>query len=297
MARCVALIALAGFGLGSLGACLRKSVGSRDGKARIVSLSPALTETLFALDAGGDVVGISDFCHEPKAVEALPRTGSVFAPRLEAIVALEPSLILSERFEGSRFDDLRRVGSVFALPWLTYEDVLTSTLALGKKIRRQAEAEALVARYRSALAAKPSATAPRVLVALAQTPGQLQDVYYVRRNSIHGRVLEAAGARNAVQEDVVGPPRLPLERLFSVDPDILIVLEPSARRNEAILEDFRKLTGLRAVREGRLGWVGAPEAEVPGPRIVNLVGRLRAEIRELTRASADGELAPQQGTQ
>jgi iron complex transport system substrate-binding protein len=262
-----------------------------------VSLSPALTETLFALGAGSDVVGISDFCHEPKVVESLPRTGSVFAPRLEAIVALGPSLILSERFEGSRFDDLRRVGVVLDLPWLTYDEVLASTLVLGKRIHREAAAEDLVARYRTALAAEPAPRAPRVLVALAQVPGQLRDVYYVRRNSIHGKVLEAAGARNAVQEDVVGPPRLPLERLFALDPDVVVLLEPSERRNEALLEDFRKLTGLRAVREGRLGWVGAPEAEVPGPRIVNLVGRLREEIRKLaapaplTVPSADGASA------
>ena len=57
---------------------------------RIVSLAPSVTETLFALGAGPEVVGVSQYCDYPPQVRDLPRVGSFLTPNLEAIIALRP---------------------------------------------------------------------------------------------------------------------------------------------------------------------------------------------------------------
>ncbi len=59
---------------------------------RVVSLVPSLTESLFALGAGGSVVGITDFCIFPEGL-SLPRLGGTKNPSIEAIRALEPDLV------------------------------------------------------------------------------------------------------------------------------------------------------------------------------------------------------------
>jgi len=248
---------------------------------RIISLSPAITETLFALGVGDKVVGVSDFCHAPSAVDRLPRVGSVFSPRLEAIVALEPSVVLADRIEGPSLSGLSKLVKVVTFPWLSYEDVIESTRSLGTQFGCAAQAQLLIARYEAALAVRPAPNAPKVLLALSHVPGQLNEVYFIRKNSIHGRALEATGATNAVVREVNGPPRLSLEQVIATDPDAIFVLEPSEQQSGQLLEDWRKLTGLRAIRDGKLAWVGAPEAEVPGPRIVRLVERLRAALTQL----------------
>ncbi len=270
---------------------------------RILSLSPALTETLFALDLGQRVVGVSDHCREPRAVERLARVGSVFTPRYEAIVAARPTIILAEQIDGVSLHELDKLCSTAMYRWLSYEDVVQSTRDLGRRFGREAQAAALIANYERALRVDPHEHTLRVLLALAHVPGQLTEIWYIRQNSIHGRTLEAAGATNAVAEDVFGPPRMGLERAILLDPDAIIVLEPTEKPEPALLEDYRRLTGLRAIRQGSLALVAAPELEVPGPRIVRLVERLRAAIASLAlpqtevRAPARAALETQGGAQ
>jgi iron complex transport system substrate-binding protein len=61
---------------------------------RIVSLAPSITETLFAVGAGAEVVGVSQYCDYPPQVLSLPKVGSFLTPNLEAIAGLRPGLII-----------------------------------------------------------------------------------------------------------------------------------------------------------------------------------------------------------
>ena len=61
--------------------------------ARIVSTSPSITETLFALGLGDRVVGVSTYCRYPAAVAALPKVGTFLKPDAETIARLKPDLV------------------------------------------------------------------------------------------------------------------------------------------------------------------------------------------------------------
>ncbi|PLX71705.1 MAG: hypothetical protein C0602_00460 [Denitrovibrio sp.] len=61
---------------------------------RIVSLSPGLTEILFAIGAGDDVVGVTEFCDYPPETKKIAKVGSGFRPSIEKIVSLKPTLVL-----------------------------------------------------------------------------------------------------------------------------------------------------------------------------------------------------------
>jgi ABC-type hemin transport system substrate-binding protein len=69
---------------------------------RIVSLAPVITETLFALGAGERVVGVTRYCDRPAAARELPKVGGFIDPQLEAILALEPDLVLAMPSKGVR---------------------------------------------------------------------------------------------------------------------------------------------------------------------------------------------------
>src|SRR5512146_2715162 len=62
--------------------------------SRIVSLAPAVTETLFALGEGGAVVGVSQYCDYPPAATHLPKVGTFLTPNVEAIAALRPDVLV-----------------------------------------------------------------------------------------------------------------------------------------------------------------------------------------------------------
>ena len=62
--------------------------------ARIVSTSPSITETLFALGLGDRVVGVSAFCRFPPEVLKLPKVGTFLKPDAELIAGLRPDLVV-----------------------------------------------------------------------------------------------------------------------------------------------------------------------------------------------------------
>src|SRR5271155_1032099 len=77
-----------------LAGCDSATAPANASPARIVSLVPSVTETLFALGAGPEVVGVSQYCDYPMEVTKLPKVGDFIAPNLEAIVALRPTLVI-----------------------------------------------------------------------------------------------------------------------------------------------------------------------------------------------------------
>ena len=67
---------------------------------RVVSLVPSLTESLFDLGFGASVVGVTDYClHPAESLTNLPRLGGTKNPNIEAILALQPDLVLVNQEE------------------------------------------------------------------------------------------------------------------------------------------------------------------------------------------------------
>jgi ABC-type Fe3+-hydroxamate transport system substrate-binding protein len=86
---------------------------------RIVSLIPSLTEALFALGLGDRVVGVTDWCVHPRgAVAGLSKVGGPKTPSVEAILALQPDLVIAGREENRR-RDVERLESAGVRVWAT----------------------------------------------------------------------------------------------------------------------------------------------------------------------------------
>ena len=90
------------------------------------------------------------------------------------------------------------MGPTRLLPWLSLTDVIESTRELGRLTGRAKEADDLAARLGERLTVAPPVNAPRVLLVIGYRPGKLDEVWFIRDNSLHGAALQAAGARNAV---------------------------------------------------------------------------------------------------
>ena len=257
--------------------CRSRATASRaisDAGGRIVSLSPGITETLFAIGVGASVVARSDYCDYPPEAQPLPRVGTSITPNYEAIARLSPSLIVSEDNAAARRRELEALGQTLLLRWLSLDEVVRGIRELGKVTGAQPSADVLAERLARRLGVAAPAVAPKILLVIGSDTGRLDDIWFIRKNSLQGAALHAAGGRNAVSEDVPGQPRLSLERLVALDPDAVIVLSAKASANDAELAPYRNLTALRAVREDRLAVVAAPEAYVNGPRVLTFVERL-----------------------
>jgi ABC-type Fe3+-hydroxamate transport system substrate-binding protein len=266
----------------------QKSAAS-SGKRRLVSLSPAITETLFAIGAAPELVGVSDYCNYPEAAKKLPRTGTALTPNYEAIVRLSPSMILCEAAASTPKRELSALGVTKFLPWLSLEDIVASIRLLGALTTQAPGADVLANKLWDGLAVAEAPNGPRVLVVLGEGTGKLSEIYFIKKNSIHGAALRAAGARNAVAEDVPGVPRLSIEELLRLDPDAIIVLvapTPDAPSEAQVLNDYQALEPLTAVKNKRVSVLKSEEAFANGPRILRLAEHLRQEVSRLFPASS-----------
>ncbi len=102
----------------------------------IISLSPSVTETLFAIGAGSQVVGRTEYCDYPAEVEALPTVGGFSASSIsvETIVSLEPDLvILGTSRQTELITPLEDAGiTVFVVDAISISDIFDSIQVLGE---------------------------------------------------------------------------------------------------------------------------------------------------------------------
>ena len=114
---------------------------------RIISLVPSWTETLFALGAGGNVVGVTKFCVEPAdAVASVTRVGGTKNPDLRLIAKLEPDLVIANAEENRR-EDIEKIRASGVPVIVTYPrtvgGAVESILKLGKAVGCEAETDAM----------------------------------------------------------------------------------------------------------------------------------------------------------
>ncbi len=277
-------------GLGGPGGRAARDAGApADAPARrVVSLNPSFTAILLALDAGPLLVGVDEFsARQQPAVASLPRVGGLYNPSLEALVALEPDLVVlvpsaQQRDFRARLEELGV--NVLALDPVGFEEVLASIEQLGERVGRGAEARARTARIARVAAAVRAATGalprPRVVMVLQRDP-----LFLAGRGSFVDEMLAAAGAENLGAE-LGGPwPRASREWLLAAAPEV--ILDTSAEA-EGDADYWARWPSLPAVRAGRV--VALPQGvfTLPGP---DLDRALLALARRLHGHALPRELA------
>ena len=249
------------------------------GKAqRIVSLVPAVTEMLYALGAGPQVVGVSSYDHFPSDVEKLPKVGALIDPDTERILALRPDFVVvyvSQTETEARF---KQAG----IQTFSYRhgatDAIRGTLdiirALGAATGREAQAGEVVVRITTGLDSVRRRVAglgrPRTLLVIGRQPGTLQGVYVAGGSGFLNELLDVAGGEN-VFEDVMRESVQPSsETLLRRAPEVLLELhatEPAGNYPDDDLSVWNTLASIPAVRDHRVHSVVGDFVVVAGPRL------------------------------
>jgi len=243
---------------------------------RVVSLNPSLTAIVVALGAEGALVGVDSFsAREEPAVAGLPTVGGLYSPSLEAVVALDPDLVVfvptAEQRDFQRQLAELEVGAEAYDP-VSFEDVLGTILRLGERVGREAAAKERVAAIRAARQAAEARAAglprPRTLLILQREP-----LFVVGRGSFVDEMLDAAGAENLGRAFDEPWPRVSREWLLAAAPELII--DGSDVAGDA-LAYWSKWPSLPAVRDGRVVAVPQGTVALPGPWLDRSLERLAA---------------------
>ncbi len=253
--------------------------------ARIVSMAPSVTETLFALGLGDRVVGVTRFCKYPPEAEGRATIGGYHDPNFEAIVALRPDLVVMLVEHRQLLPAFHKLAlSTCEVNHQTIDGVLESFTAIGEACGEQQRAagvrdemERRLERVRRKTAGSPR---PRVMFAIDRIlgTGRLETVYVAGPDGFFDRMIELAGGQNAFQGGRVRFPVVSSEGILRINPEVIVDMVSGMSEGRpaeaAILADWQQLSEVDAVRHGRVYVVAEPYAFVPGPRLVLLVEQL-----------------------
>ena len=244
---------------------------------RIVSLIPAVTEMLFAIGAGDQVVGVGSFDHYPPAVEKLPRVGALLDPDLERILALRPDLVI---VYGSQAD-LRQQLDRGKIPVFVYShaglaDVTQTMRELGERVGRVREATEAAKQVETALEAIRRRAAalpkPRVLLVFGRESGALRGIYASGGVGFLNDMLQIAGGVNVLEDVNRQSLQATTELILARRPDVIIELRGTRASEDearAMRADWNGLKSVPAVRSGRVYLIADERVVVPGPRVAD----------------------------
>ena len=242
---------------------------ARSSNHRIISLSPATTEMLFAIGAGPMVVGVSDYCNTPAEVSTRPRVGAVMTLNLEKTLSLKPDLFLTTDGTPRFYERLDRLSKaqIVQVSSVTLASVADNVLELGRITGREAQAEKLAARIRDGIQqatrrAATQAKRPRVFYMVWGEP-----LITAGPGSYLDDLIRTAGGVNAVRDLPSGNPYPPYswEALVAADPDVILApehLKPALDRLR------RTQKGMKAVKHGRIVLLDDDLISRPGPRVL-----------------------------
>ena len=248
----------------------------------IVSLSPANTETVFALGGGDRLVGGTDADDYPAEAKALPDVATFQGVQVEKVLDLGTDLVLAA---GNNFtppadiERLRDLGIPVVVVYPeTVDEVFTDIELIGDAIGAGTEADAMTKRMRERIdtikVAAQAGDAPRVFYQIGSEP----DIYGPADDSFVADIVVLAGGEPITTGDKVSY-TMPLERLVTADPEVIIVGDANYGVTPA---DVKARGGawasMTAVRNDDVRPVDDIIVTRPGPRLADGLAALAMAI-------------------
>jgi iron complex transport system substrate-binding protein len=246
---------------------------------RILSYAPSVTEVLFAIGAGGRVVGRTRFGDYPPEARKAPVFGGLLDPDFEKIEALRPDLIVATTVGDPRnkVEALERLGyPVFMTSSNSVEGVIENVEKLGRVVDAEAGARAVAGRMRAQLRDVRARVAGRrrvrTLVVIWQDP-----LRTAGRGTFLESLVREAGGKPIVGRGKAKYPQMSMEAVLQAAPEVIVRGLPGepGRGDEGF---WKKFPAIPAVRDGRVVSIDLQRLGRPGPRVTEALADLARAI-------------------
>ena len=245
------------------------------GPQKIISIAPSITETCAALGLADRIVGRTQYCTHPPAVQHAEVIGAYADTNLEKILALKPDIVLITDSSPKLEENLKKLKLPYAtVPDSTLDDVFAAIQQLGDLFGRPRTAQALADRLRTDLdrlsdrAGKQSAT--KVLFTFTPLPQRAESIYIAGPGGYLDTLLRMAGYSNALADRVAKPwARISVETIISARPDFMLEVRPpdKAVDMDQIYRGWSALAGVPAISKRQIRSLTSTAIAKPGPRI------------------------------
>jgi iron complex transport system substrate-binding protein len=258
--------------------------------AKIASVSPAETETLFALGLGDKIVGVSDYDDYPAEAKSKPKLGGIVKPNTEAMIAAGADIIFTGvSMNKDVVEQLRGMNlNMFKVEPKTVADVMNDVLQFGRITDRQEQAEQVVAKMKADLqqvqdAVKSVKPEQRKKVYVEFSPG-----WTVGKGEFMDELITLAGGVN-VAADTQGWNQISEEKIIQANPDVIIYAkdvtdEKTKKTLEQMIRERSGWDKINAIKNNRVIGLESGPFNRPGPRLTQgLLEMAKAIYPELVK--------------
>ena len=254
---------------------------------RIISLAPSLTEILFALGLGDNIVGVTTFCDYPEEAKKKPKIGGMSNPSLEAVISLKPDVVVlttdgnPKEFE-ERLISLKIKTYVFEARTITElpRGIRDLANAMGVKERGERLAKSIEDGVRkasaSASASRVNGKALRKKVLFIVWP---EPLIVAGPGTAIDDAITLLGYDNIASHAATAYPKYSIEEVMRQAPDVLVIGKGSGMDMAAVSKGIlKRLAIVPAVINNRVCYVGDGLYRL-GPRVVQGVEELSACLK------------------
>jgi ABC-type hemin transport system substrate-binding protein len=251
---------------------------------RIISLSPSLTEIVYALDKGGSLVGTSSYSLHPKVAQELPIVGGYRNPHVEKILALSPTLVIGQDFSQSTLEKLKYFKiKTLMLDLRTIESIKKSIKTLANEINSNMGNKLIQDIEDATNRASKNNTPHSVMIVYGLREDLRSSTYIAGHDIFFEDIIEHAGNTNAYQATSTSQPVLGYENIIALNPDQIIILHSHATEANVNVEKALKAwysIPTNASRNKNISIVDEDYLHIPSHRVALTIKRLSNEMNK-----------------
>jgi iron complex transport system substrate-binding protein len=262
--------------------CSLPAVSHAETPSRIISLSPGITEILFAAGLGDRVVGVTAFCDYPEDARSRPKVGGMTNPSLEAIIRLRPDVVIVTTDGNPReFEQrLRGMGiKTYVFESLTVAELPDGLRSMGRVLEAEKEFNTLASRIEQGIRGVKKgerAGSRKVLFIIWPEP-----LIVAGPGTAIDDAITMIGAVNISGKAKSRYPKYSVEEILRTSPDVIFIGKGMRKEHED-LETISKgllkrIAQVKAVQEGRVYFVSDSLYRL-GPRIIQGIEELERNL-------------------
>lgn len=266
--------------------CTQQKLGeSSRSNPKIISLAPSITETLFLLGTGKNIIGVSEYSNFPEEAGSIQIVSSITDLNLELILKLKPDLAFILPSQTKFQEQLLEMGiKCHITDQRSIEKIITSFQMIGKELKLDKRAKIISDSLSNILNNVGSIEKPdeNILVSIGRDfSSDINFIYSTGKNTFIDNIITLLGYKNALDSNIPYP-KISAETIIRLDPDIIIDLLPLTDKKEIsqAKNSWNSLPSLSAVKNNKVYLFTSDYTTIPGPRIFKFIQELSDTLKK-----------------
>lgn len=253
---------------------------------RIITLSPAINEIVFALSLGEKVVANTDFCDYPDISKSVQKVGGYGSVSLEKVVKLNPSILINQSYDKKLNSDLEELGfKTLVYKSDNIEDIKYTIKDLGDIFQKTQEAKRLNDEIDSSLESLENIIKNQKILIVISPQNTLSNQIFVAGNFVYFEdIIKKSENKNAYQSSIKSQPVINSEKIITLNPDIIVLLAPFLENDKITQEKYIKMwekLPINASKEKNIYIIDKLYSGIPSHRVKNFIDDFRGILEDV----------------